>query len=279
VSLENKTISFVGSGIMAEAMIKGLLNQKLLNAAQLIAADPREERGDELTSNYGLRFTTNNAEAAEAADILVFSTKPQVIGQVLGSLNGQGSKPALVLSILAGVRISTLRDGTGNQSIARAMPNTPAQIGEGITVWTATPEVPESERQHAKALLGALGEELFMEDEKFLDMATALSGTGPAYVFMFMEALIDAGVHMGFSRRDAERLVLQTVRGSVDYARQSGMHQAELRNQVTSPGGTSAEAIYQLEKGGLRTVLSRAVYAAFRRSVELGKAQEKKRDD
>ncbi len=279
MALENKTVSFIGSGIMAEAMIKGLLNQKLLSANQLIAADPRQERGDELTSSYGLRFTTNNAEAAEAADILVFSTKPQVIGSVLASLNGQGSKPALVLSILAGVRISTLRDGTGNAAISRAMPNTPAQIGEGITVWTATPEVPESERQNAKALLGALGEELFMEDEKFLDMATALSGTGPAYVFMFMEALIDAGVHMGFSRRDAERLVLQTVRGSVDYAQQSGMHQAELRNQVTSPGGTSAEAIYQLEKGGLRTVLSRAVYAAYRRSVELGKAQEKKREE
>lgn len=279
MALQNKTVSFVGSGIMAEAMIKGLLNQKLLTADQLIAADPREERGQELRSAYGLRFTTNNAEAADAADILVFSTKPQVIGQVLGSLKGHGSKPALVLSILAGVRISTLRDGSGNHSIARAMPNTPAQIGEGITVWTATPEVPESERLNAKALLGALGEELFMEDEKFLDMATALSGTGPAYVFMFMEALIDAGVHMGFSRRDAERLVLQTVRGSVDYARQSGMHQAELRNQVTSPGGTSAEAIYQLEKGGLRTVLSRAVYAAFRRSVELGKAQEKKREE
>ncbi|MEP7292422.1 MAG: pyrroline-5-carboxylate reductase [Chloroflexota bacterium] len=279
MALENKTVSFIGSGVMAEAMIKGLLNQKLLSADQLIAADPREEHGRVLIERYGLKFTTSNAEAAEAADILVFSTKPQVIGAVLRSLEGQGSKPSLVLSILAGVRISTLRDGTGNPSIARAMPNTPAQIGEGITVWTATPEVPESERQQAKALLGALGEELFMEDEKFLDMATALSGTGPAYVFLFMEALIDAGVHMGFSRRDAERLVLQTVRGSVDYAQQSGMHQAELRNQVTSPGGTSAEAIYQLEKGGLRTVLSRAVYAAYRRSVELGKAQEKKRDE
>ena len=279
MALEDKTISFIGSGIMAEAMIKGLLNQKLLHPERMIAADPREERGRELTAQYGLRVTTDNAEAAEAADILVLSTKPQVIGQVFNSLRGQGSKASLVLSILAGVRVSTLRDGTGNRSIARAMPNTPAQIGEGITVWTATPEVPDSERQQAKALLGALGEELFMEDEKFLDMATALSGTGPAYVFMFMEALIDAGVHMGFSRRDAERLVLQTVRGSVDYAQQSGLHQAELRNQVTSPGGTSAEAIYQLEKGSLRTVLSRAVYAAYRRSVELGKAQEKRRED
>ena len=279
MALENKTVSFIGSGVMAEAMINGLLKQKLLSADQLIAADPREEHGRELVARYGLRFTTSNAEAAEAANILVVSTKPQVLGQVIHSLKGQGSKPSLVLSILAGVRIATLRDGLGNANIARAMPNTPAQIGEGITVWTATPEVPEGERQQAKALLGALGEDLFMEDEKFLDMATALSGTGTAYVFLFMEAMIDAGVHMGFSRRDAERLVLQTVRGSVNYAQQSGKHPAELRNQVTSPGGTSAEAIYQLEKGGLRTVLSRAVYAAFRRSVELGKAQEKKRDE
>src|SRR5579871_961559 len=278
MALENKTVSFIGSGVMAEAIIQGLLNQKLVTADHVIAADPREDRGRELKDRYGLHFTTNNVEAAQAADILVLATKPQVIGHVFHSLNGSGGKSSLVLSILAGVRISTLRDGTGNPSIVRAMPNTPAQIGEGITVWTATPEVPETERQQAKALLSALGEELFMDDEKFLDMATALSGTGPAYVFLFMEALIDAGVHMGFSRRDAERLVLQTVRGSVDYAQKSGLHQAELRNQVTSPGGTSAEAIYQLEKGGIRTVLSRAVYAAYRRSVELGKASEKKRD-
>lgn len=279
MALENKTVAFIGGGVMGEAMIKGLLNQHLLTSDQLIAADPREDRGRELIARYQLHFTTSNAEAAEAADILVLATKPQVIGAVLSSLKGQGSHPSLILSILAGVRIGTLRDGSGNDRIVRAMPNTPAQIAEGITVWTATPEVPADERAQAKALLGALGEELFMDDEKFLDMATALSGTGPAYVFLFMEALIDAGVHMGFSRRDAERLVLQTVRGSVDFAQQSGIHQAELRNQVTSPGGTTAEALYQLEKGGLRTVLSQAVYAAYRRSVELGRAQEKKRED
>lgn len=278
MTLENKTVAFIGSGVMAEAIIKGLLNQKLLTGDQLIAADPREEHGRELVARYHLHFTTDNAEAARAADVLVIATKPQVISQVFHAMGGAGSKASLVLSILAGVRISTLMDGTGNRSVVRAMPNTPAQIGEGITVWTATPDVQETERQQAKALLGALGEDLYMDDEKFLDMATALSGTGPAYVYLFMEALIDAGVHMGFSRRDAERLVLQTVRGSVDYARQSGLHPAELRNQVTSPGGTSAEAIYHLEKGGLRTVLSRAVYAAYRRSVELGRAQEKRRE-
>lgn len=268
--LSHKTVAFIGSGVMAEAMIKGLLDEELLTGDQIIAADPREERGKELVARYHLRFTRDNAEAAENANILVISTKPQVLPQVLPSLRGKGANADLVLSILAGVRISTFVNGTENKNIVRAMPNTPAQIGEGITVWTATADVPDSQRDQARALLGALGEEMYVADEKFLDMATALSGTGPAYVFLFMEALIDAGVHMGFSRRDAEQLVLQTMRGSVDYARHSGRHPAELRNQVTSPGGTSAEAIYQLEKGGLRTVISRAVYAAYKRSVELG---------
>lgn len=275
MALQNSTIAFIGSGVMAEAMIKGLLNQKLLNGDQIIAAEPREERGHELVARYGLRFTQHNAEAARQADILVISTKPQVMGEVARSLDGAGKDVSLVLSILAGVRISALARAIGNKSVVRAMPNTPAQIGKGITVWTATPDVAQSQRDQARALLGALGEELYMADEKFLDMATALSGTGPAYVFMFMEALIDAGVHMGFSRHDAERLVLQTIRGSVDYAIQSNMHPATLRNQVTSPGGTSAAAIYEMEKGGLRTVIADAIWAAFHRSVELGDLQEK----
>lgn len=276
--LQDKRIAFIGSGVMAEAMIKGLITQKLLTGEQISAADPREDRGAELVSRYGLRFTTDNAAASEHADIIVVSTKPQVVNHVFHSLNGRGSRATMILSILAGVKINTLAEGMFNPSIVRAMPNTPAQIGQGITVWTATPEVPEDRRAEARALLGALGEEMYVDDEKFLDMATALSGTGPAYVFLFMEALIDAGVHMGFSRRDAERLVLKTMRGSVDYAIHSGLHPAQLRNQVTSPGGTSAEAIYQLEKGGLRTVISRAVWAAFQRSIALGKGQKRKEE-
>lgn len=279
MAFSGKTVGFVGSGVMAEAMIKGLIDRDLLEPGQIIAADPREDRGSELVSRYGLRFTTDNAETAANADVLVISTKPQVVGHVFESIKEAGSRPALVLSILAGVRVKTLTSGLGNPNVVRAMPNTPAQIGEGITVWTATRFVSDKGREQARALLGALGDEIYMEDEKFLDMGTALSGTGPAYVFMFMEALIDAGVHLGFSRRDAEHLVLQTVRGSVDFAMQSGMHQAVLRNQVTSPGGTSAEAIYQMEKGGLRTVISKAVYAAYQRSVTLGKEQEKKEED
>jgi pyrroline-5-carboxylate reductase len=150
------------------------------------------------------------------------------------------------------------------------MPNTPAQIGQGMSVWMSTSEVEPRQREQAQMILRALGEEIAVDDEDYLDMATALSGTGPAYVFLFMEALIDAGVHLGFSRRVAQQLVLQTLQGSVAYARQSNLHPAELRNQVTSPGGTSAEALYQLEKGGLRTVLSRAIWAAYQKSRYLG---------
>ncbi|MBZ0276825.1 MAG: pyrroline-5-carboxylate reductase [Anaerolineae bacterium] len=267
---ENITVSFIGAGVMGEAMISGLLSKQLIRAEQIIAADPHEERGRELAARYGLRYTADNGEAAQAADILVLSVKPQVLPGVLPAVRRGAHSAALILSIIAGVKIRTIADGVANASVVRAMPNTPAQIGQGITVWTATPEVLEPQRKQAEVLLGALGEQLYMDDERYLDMATALSGTGPAYIFLFMEALIDAGVHMGFSRRDAERLVLQTIRGSVEYAAASGLHPAQLRNQVTSPGGTSAEAIYHLEKGGLRTVVSRAVWAAYQRSVTLG---------
>jgi pyrroline-5-carboxylate reductase len=270
MAFENKTVAFIGAGNMGEAMIKGLLDQRLLQPEQLIAADPRKDHGRELAAKYGLKYTSDNVEAAEKANLLVLSIKPQALKTVLPEARRGAHNCELVLSIMAGVQIETIANGLANASVVRAMPNTPAQIGQGITVWTATKEVGQPQLAQAKALLGAFGEEIFMEGEQYLDMATALSGTGPAYIFMFMEALIDAGVHMGFSRRDAEKLVLQTIRGSVAYAEASGLHPAELRNQVTSPGGTTAEALYHLEKGGLRTVISRAVWSAYQRSVELG---------
>jgi pyrroline-5-carboxylate reductase len=156
------------------------------------------------------------------------------------------------------------------------MPNTPAQIGEGITVWAISPSVSTEQAELARQILSALGQEIFVEEENYLDMATAISGTGPAYVFLFMEALIDAGVHLGFPRRIAEQLVAQTIRGSVDYTLARKAHPANLRNEVTSPGGTSAAALYYLEKAGFRTALSRAVWAAYERSQELGKGRESK---
>ncbi len=264
------TIAFIGSGNMGEAMIHGLLTKDMVTPEQIIAADPRPERLEELHARYKVRHTNDNLDAATQANILVLSVKPQVLDIVLPEVRGGARTCSLVVSIVAGAPIRMIADGLANASVVRVMPNTPARIGMGMSVWTATSEVRDQERKQARALLAALGEEVFVDDEDYLDMATALSGTGPAYVFMFLEALVDAGVHLGFSRHVAEKLVLQTMRGSVEYAAQSGDHLASLRNQVTSPGGTSAEAIYQMEKGGLRTVVARSVWAAYQRSVGLG---------
>lgn len=272
----DKNVAFIGSGIMGEAMIRGLITQKIVSPDQIYAADPMPGRLEELRERYGIRVTVHNAEAAEAGQVIVLSTKPQNLGDVTPGIRGHLRRQDLLLSILAGTPIRKLADGVAHASVVRAMPNTPAQIGQGMTVWTATPEVTEEQRGQAQAILGALGQELFVNDESYLDMATALSGTGPAYVFMFMESLIDAGVHLGFSRRVAEQLVFQTMRGSLEYAAQSGKHVAELRNQVTSPGGTTAAALYHMEKGGLRTVISRAIWAAYQRSVELGQGEKVK---
>jgi pyrroline-5-carboxylate reductase len=268
--LEQKTIAFVGSGVMAEAMIKGLLRRGLVTPRQIVASGPRPERGQELFDRYDVHITTDNVEAATGADIVVLSVKPQVLCRVLEELGGHVDPKALVLSIVAGAKTDTIRRLLNVPAVVRVMPNTPAQIGMGISVWTATLATTESQRGQALTILQALGEEVYVDDEEYLDMATALSGTGPAYVFLLMEAMVDAGVHLGFSRHVSERLVIETLRGSVEYARQTSRHLATLRNQVTSPGGTSAEAIYHLEKGGLRTVLSRAIWAAYQRSRVLG---------
>ncbi|HID88073.1 MAG TPA: pyrroline-5-carboxylate reductase, partial [Anaerolineae bacterium] len=202
--------------------------------------------------------------------------KPQVLPVVLDELRGLIHPRQLVFSIVAGARTETIAQGIQHRAIVRVMPNTPAQIGEGMSVWTATPEVTEEQRAQARAILQALGHEIYVGDEDALDMATAVSGTGPTYVFLMMEALVEAAVHLGFSRRVARELVIQTVLGSALFARESGRHLAELRNMVTSPGGTSAEAIYQLEKGGLRTIISKAVWAAYQKSRLLGDMSSKR---
>lgn len=270
---ENRKISFIGPGVMAEAMIAGLIGKKVAKPEVIWASGPRVERGVQLEERYGITTCTQNDTCARDADVVILSVKPQRLEKVLEGLRGSIHMDALVLSIIAGAKINKISSGIGVDKIVRSMPNTPAQIGEGITVWTASPEVNEEQRKMAAKILGALGQEVYVEEESYLDMATALSGTGPAYVFLFMEAMVDAGVHLGFPRRIAEQLVAQTVRGSVDYYtnRDDPVHLARLRNQVTSPGGTSAAALYYLEKAGFRTAISRAIWAAYERSRELGR--------
>ncbi|HZM72103.1 MAG TPA: pyrroline-5-carboxylate reductase [Candidatus Polarisedimenticolia bacterium] len=268
--LEKRTIATIGSGVMAEAMIAGLLRGKLVEPDQVVASHPRIERRDELGVAYKIRTVASNAEAVEGADVVLLAIKPQMLGRVgreIGPLLKDGQ---LVLSILAGATTAALAGTLGHDQIVRSMPNTPARLGKGMTVWYATPATTAEQRQQAAALLGSLGAQLEVDDEKMVAMATAVSGTGPTYVFLVMEALIDAAVHLGFPRHVAHDLVIETLEGSTLFAKQSGMHPAELRNMVTSPGGTSAAALHELESGRLRTVLSEAVWAAFRRTVELG---------
>jgi pyrroline-5-carboxylate reductase len=269
------TIAIIGAGTMGEALIKGLLRDAITEAQAIIATGPRAERCEELRARYQIRATQNNVEAAEEAKIVFLSVKPQVMPEVLVELRGHLQPEALVFSIAAGVALVTIQEHLEVDPIVRAMPNTPAQIGQGITVWTTTETVTEAQRGYALTILQAMGEQIYVKDEHYLDMSTALSGTGPAYIYLFMEALIDAGVHLGFSRRVAKQLVQQTIIGSALYARESGLHLAELRNQVTSPGGTTAEALYHIEKGGFRTVLSRAIWAAYVRASQLGRGEER----
>jgi pyrroline-5-carboxylate reductase len=270
---KNKKIIFIGSGVMAEAMISGLIRFEIANADSIIAADPRKSRNVELNAKYGIKTCSDNVAAACQADIIILSIKPQILEKVMMEIKECLKQDVFILSIIAGVPLAKIANGLGCKKIVRSMPNTPAQIGEGITVWTSTPEVTVSQQEMSKLILGALGEEIYLEEEYYLDMATALSGTGPAYVFLFMEAMVDAGVHLGFPRHIAEKLVSQTISGSVNYFRNRDdlVHLTRLRNQVTSAGGTTATALYYLEKAGFRTAISRAIWAAYERSQELGR--------
>jgi pyrroline-5-carboxylate reductase len=274
--LKNLHLAFIGCGVMGESMIAGLLRKPGIESSNMAASHPRKARRQELKDKYGIAVYESNREAAASIaglenSAVVLCIKPQRLDRVLDDLKGGLHPDQMVISIVGGATIEKLAGELGTAKIVRAMPNTPSQIGAGITAWTCTVAVTESERAQVRESFSALGKELFVETENMIDMATSLSATGPTYIFMVMEALTDAGVHLGFSRDMAKELVQETMLGSVIFAMESHKHPAELRNMVTSPGGTSAEAIYQMEKGSLRTVLSKAVYAAYRRAVELGR--------
>ncbi len=275
---EQARIAFIGSGAMGEAMIKGLLAQGVVTPAQLVAGDPVPARRAAITQAYGVATTDDNHAAVADADVVVLSVKPQVLPKVMAELQGRIPPQALVLSIVAGVPLATLCAGLDHERVVRTMPNTPAQVGKGVTVWTATAAVSRAQRHLTESILAALGEQLAVEDEHYLDAATGLSGSGPGFVLLLIEALIDAGVHVGFARADAQRMVLQTVEGTVALMRESGLHPAELRNRVTSPAGTTDAGLVELEGSGVRAALLRAVDAAYRRSQVLGAVYSRKGD-
>ncbi len=263
-------LAFIGGGTMAEAMIGGILSKGVARREDISVGELLEARCRVLQERYGIFATTSNSRAVEKSDIVVLSVKPQNLPEVLAQLKGHLRQEQAALSIVAGARMSAISGGLGHPSVIRVMPNTPAQIGEGMSLWTCSSQVCDEVRQSARSILRTMGEEIYVSDEKYLDMATALSASGPAYVFLFIESLIDAGVHVGLPRDMARTLALQTVLGSAKLVKETGKHPAELKDMVTSPGGTTVEALLALEEGGFRATVISAVIAAYEKSVELG---------
>ena len=263
-------LAFIGGGTMAEAILAGVLRQGLSQPSEVSVGEPLEERRDYLARTYGVSALAENGQAVEGAELVVLAVKPQDLEPVLAGLCCTLAPTQTLLSIVAGARLSTLVQGLSHAAVIRVMPNTPAQVSAGMSVWTAAPEVSAEAREATRGLLEAMGEQRYVADETYLDMATALSASGPAYVWLFLESLIDAGVTMGLPREMASALATQTLLGSARMAQETGRSPAELRHQVTSPGGTTAEALLVLEDGAFRATIIQAVLAAYERSQELG---------
>lgn len=263
-------LSFIGGGKMAEAIIHGVLAGRLAKPGDIAIGEPVPERRDFLSAEFGVSPVASNLEAIAGADLTVLAVKPQDLGPVLGELNGSLEGGQAALSIVAGARMQTLSEGLRHDAVVRVMPNTPAQVGSGMTLWTCSEGVSDDQRAMTRAVLASVGEEIYVSDEKYMDMATALSASGPAYVFLFIEALIDAGVYVGMPRDMARTLALQTVYGSTKLVMETGRHPAELKDMVVSPAGTTAEALRVLEEQGMPAALVAAVDAAYRKSVQLG---------
>lgn len=261
-------IAVIGGGTMGATFIRAVTRAGLIAADNLSVCEIMPERRDWLANEFaGIDVTADQAEAVGNSDAIYLSVKPQDLGS-LSSDNGTGSR--LLISILAGSTIADVRSSTGAERIVRAMPNTPAQVGRGFTAWTATEGVTEADRALVGSLLDTMGEQLYVADESAIDKITAVSGSGPAYVFLIIEAMINAAVNIGLRPDDARRMVMQTVIGSAEFAEQSDLHPAALKDMVTSPGGTTAAGLRVLEQRAVRAALIDAVAAAHQRAEELG---------
>lgn len=263
-------VSFIGGGVMAEAIIASAIDKLVLQPTEIMVSDPLESRRSHLIGKYSVNTVSENHKAIENANLIVLAMKPQDLGAVADSLKSYLQDDQVILSIAAGVTLNSLENGLAHNRIVRAMPNTPAQIGAGITVWTTSSNVSKDDMEITQSILSSIGKEIYVSEEKYLDMATAVSGSGPGYVFLIMEAFIDAGVNLGLSRVIAEELVIETFLGSATLARESDNHLSTLRNMVTSPGGTTAEGLMALEESGLRWALASGVIAAYEKSKSLG---------
>jgi pyrroline-5-carboxylate reductase len=267
-------VAIIGVGKMAEAIVEGLFKDAFPYQVKLNVYDTNMSRMKIFNEKFGATIHTDMKACVTDADLTLLACKPQNVEEVGKTLSGVVENQ-LFLSILAGSTLEQLQAATGARRIVRSMPNIPASVQEGCTVWTAAKSVSAEEKELCSRVLSAFGEEHFVEDEKYLDMATAISGSGPAYVLLMIEAMIETGVHFGFPRALATKLVHQTVRGASVMAMSTDMNESNMRANITSPGGTTAAALYSLESGGFRTVVADALWSAYRRSLELGNQDSK----
>ena len=263
-------IAFIGGGNMGEAILAAVLQKGLAASSDICISDISPERCEYLKEKYQVAVTGSNQDAVQDTDILVLAVKPQNINDIFNELKGSLEPDQLILSIVAGVKINTIYQALGHHRIVRVMPNKPAQVGLGMSGWTATGKVTEKQREWTRTILGAMGREIYFDDEKYLDMVTAVSASGPAYFFLFAECLADAAVDIGLPEKEAEKLVAQTMLGAANLLEKSGETPAELRRKVTSKGGTTERALQVFEEGKLAALIRKAVRAAHRRAKELG---------
>ncbi len=257
---------------MGEALLSRLVDQQVYAPTDIVVSDPSAEKRQQLTSRYGVHVTKNNQETTQAQQVLLLAVKPQIFDQVVGQLGELSNKNQLVLSVLAGMPLSRLEAAFADQPVIRAMPNTPATVGAGMTAIAPGRAVQSHHLETARRILESVGQVVTVPEYQ-MDAVTGVSGSGPGYVSVFIESLTDGGVAAGLPRSVASQLAVQAVLGTAQLLKETGMDASQLKNQVTSPGGTTITGIAQLERAGLRAAVIDAVQAACHRSQELGKGE------
>jgi pyrroline-5-carboxylate reductase len=265
------TLGFIGGGFMAEAIIKGILKSDLLPPSNIHVGELNPSRQKYLQKEYGITATANNISVIDSTNIIILAIKPQIFSQIANEIKSFLSPNQTIISILAGTRIETLTKSLKHNQVIRIMPNTPVQIGQGMSIWTSTKNIDKKIHLFCSNMLQSIGEEIYINEEDFIDLATAISASGPAYVFLFIESLIDAAIHLGADSDIAHKLVTQTVLGSALLVNSTKKSPSELREAVTSPGGGTAEALHTFETSNFRGVIAEAVNSAYKKYKELGK--------
>ncbi|MCP3873320.1 MAG: pyrroline-5-carboxylate reductase [Desulfobacteraceae bacterium] len=269
--LQDKKIGFIGSGNMGEALISGLVLSKAAKPENIICSDIAEDLLKDIKKKYNVKTTTDNIEVAEKSDIVIYSTKPQILGLVLKETALALDTSKLIISIAAGVPLAAIASGLHQElRLIRVMPNICAFVKESATAIAAGEYATKDDIALAKAIFDSVGRTVFIQENILMDAFTGLSGSGPAYIFTIVDAMADAGVKMGLSRKDSLFLSTQTVLGAAKLLLESGEHPGQLKDRVASPGGTAIAGIHTLEQGGLRTTMINAVESATNRSKELG---------